>query len=85
MSDIDGEEAFEKILDRCCAEAAEVRHWRDRAMKAEGAVSAQADRIRGLELEAAGLREEARLAKHFLAEAEKKLSLVRSDPNTPDF
>lgn len=84
MPSIDIEDAFDKLVDRLCNEAFERGQSQRRAEKAEWELRGATDRLRELEREAAGLREEARLAKHFLAEAEKKLPLVRPDPNTPD-
>lgn len=85
MSDIDGDEAFDKLLDRYGSEAAEARHWRDRALTAEYSNSTLNDRVQKLEHENASFKEEARLAKHYLAEAEKKLGTPAHDPNDPGF
>ena len=85
MPSIDIEDAFDKLIDRLCNESFERGQSQRRAEKAEWELSVATGRLRDLGLEAAGLREEARLAKHSLAEAEKKLAIVRSEPNTPDF
>lgn len=84
MSDLNVGDAFDKLIDRLCNESFERGQSQRRAEKAEWELRVATDRVLGLEREAASLREEARLAKHYQAEAEKKLALAQSDPNTPD-
>lgn len=84
MPSIDIEDAFDKLVDRLCNEAFERGQSQRRAEKAEWELRVATDRLRDLEREAAGMREEARLAKLYRDETEKDLALVRSDPNTPD-
>lgn len=85
MSNLDIEDAFDKLVDRLCNESFERGQSYRRAEKAEWELRVATDRLRDLEREAAVLREEARLAKHSLAEAEKKLALAAAVPNTTDF